>query len=113
MLSVGVDIVENKRIEKSINDSFLNIVLSKEEIEIYKKYTDNRAIEFVSGRWALKEAIIKCLADYEVPMMNKLVILNKENGKPYIEYKNYKIAVSLSHENNYSIGFAVLEEIGK
>lgn len=111
MLSIGVDIVENKRIEKSINNSFLSIVLSKEELEKYKKYTGDRAIQFVSGRWACKEAIIKCLADYEIPMMNELVILNKENGKPYIEYKNYEILISLSHENNYSIGYAILERI--
>ena len=111
MLSIGVDIVENKRVENSINDSFLNIVLSKEELEIYRKYSGKRAIEFVSGRWACKEAIIKCLSDYEIPLMSELVILNKENGKPYIEYKNYEILISLSHENNYSIGYAILERI--
>lgn len=111
MLGIGTDIVDNKRIEKSINESFLNLVLSKEELKTYRKYSGNRAIEFVAGRWAIKEAIIKCLSDYEIPYMNKLVILNKENGKPYIEYKNYEILISLSHEKECSIGFAILVSI--
>ena len=57
----------------------------------------------------VKEAIIKCLSDYEVPVLTDLNITNNEKGKPEISYKNYKILVSISHERNYSIAVASLE----
>lgn len=88
MLSIGTDIVENKRVEEIISDAFISKTLSQEEIKIYKEYKDKRVIQFVCGRWAAKEAIIKCLSGYEIPLMTDLTILNDVSGKPYINYKN-------------------------
>lgn len=109
MKNVGIDIVENARVRKVMSDSFALKVLSKEEYEKYKSFNENRKVEFLSGRFAVKEAIIKCLSDYEAVVMKNLIVLNNEKGKPEIEYKDYKLYISISHEKNYTVGIAILD----
>jgi len=109
MRGVGIDIVENQRVRKSMSDAFARKVLSKEELEKYDAYNDNRKVEFLAGRFAAKEAIIKCLSDYELPVMSNLNIINNEKGKPEIKYKDYEIELSISHEKNYSVAIAILK----
>ncbi len=110
MLNVGTDIVENKRIEKSINDNFISKVLTEKEISIYNKKIGKKKIEFICGRFAAKEAIIKCLSDYEIVNMLDIEIINNELGKPIVSIKNYNILLSISHENKYTIAFAILKK---
>lgn len=105
--NIGIDIVENNRIKKSINDDFLNMTLTKNELDIYNKKTGKKKLEFLCGRIACKEAIIKCLNEVENPHFLELEILNKENGAPYTVYKNYNIKISISHEENYTIAEAI------
>lgn len=108
-MGIGIDIVENKRVKASLSDYFIDFVLSKPEQELfYKKSNEIKRIEFLCGRFAAKEAIIKCLSGVELPFRNQLVILNDENGRPYINYKNYNIIISISHEKNYSVAVAQL-----
>lgn len=105
--NIGIDILENKRIEKSINDDFLNMTLTKKELEIYNSKKGKKKLEFLCGRIACKEAIIKCLNEVANPHYLELEILNKENGAPYTVYKNYNIKISISHEDNYTIAQAI------
>ena len=109
-MKVGIDIVEIDRVRKAMNDRFLSKVLSKDEIEYCKDFKEKRKVEFVAGRFACKEAIIKCLSDYEVPVFTDLNIINNEKGKPEINYKDYKIEISISHEINYACAIALLNE---
>ena len=108
MRNVGIDIVENARIKKAMSDAFVRKVLSDEERERYEGFKEGRKIEFLSGRCAAKEAIIKCLSGIEVPELSDLNIQNDENGRPFIEYKDYEIILSISHERNYSVAIAIL-----
>ena len=108
MIGLGTDIVEIDRVKKALNNSFLQKVLSPYEIKLCSNYKSERIIEFVAGRFAAKEAIIKCLADYEVPKMANITVANNENGKPVVKYKNYDILVSISHEKHYAIAVAYL-----
>ena len=106
---IGTDIVEIERVRKAICDPFMCKVLSPEEFEKAKSFSEERMIQFTAGRFAAKEAIIKCLSDYEVPNMSDLNIVNDEKGKPEIFYKDYKIFVSISHERKYASAVALLE----
>lgn len=108
MQGIGIDIVQISRLI-NVSDSFVDKVLSKEEKQIYDKYESTRKIEFLAGRFACKEAIIKCLSDYEIPNMNDLIILNNEKGKPFIKYKSYDILISISHEKEYAVAIAYLK----
>ena len=42
--------------------------------------------------------------------MLEINIYNDTNGKPIVKYKNYKIMISISHEDNYAIAFAIIEK---
>lgn len=108
MTGIGIDIVELDRID-CVSDGFVKRVLSPEESNFYYSFNENRKREYLGGRFAAKEAIIKCLSDIEVPIMSEIIILNDSNGKPVVKYKNYKIKVSISHEKHYACAIAMLE----
>ncbi len=110
MKKVGIDIVENERIQKNLSrERFVSLVLSENERKLYMEMDENRRVEFVAGRFACKEAIIKALCDDEVPVMNQLDIYYGKNKEPLISYKDYNLLISLSHEKNYSVAIAILE----
>ncbi|MBQ6559995.1 MAG: holo-ACP synthase [Erysipelotrichaceae bacterium] len=109
-MNVGIDIVENERVRKVLSDAFMRKVLSEDERKLCEDYPLEKKVRFVAGRFAVKEAIIKALSDYEIPEFTDLNIVNNSKGKPGITYKDYKLSVSISHEHNYSVGMAVLEE---
>ena len=112
ILSIGTDIVEIDRIRKALSDPFLRKVLSQEEIKMTETMSEERKVQFTAGRFAAKEAIIKCLSDYEYPEMKDLNIINDEKGKPMIRYKDYDLLVSISHEKKYATGMAILQDKG-
>ena len=107
---IGTDIVEIARVRKVISESFMHKVLSAEEFERAMSFSDERRIQFLAGRFAAKESIIKCLSDHEAPNMSDLNIVNDEKGKPMITYRDYKILISISHERNYATAVAILKE---
>ncbi|AUB31855.1 holo-ACP synthase [Spiroplasma floricola] len=104
MAKIGIDIVENKRI--NLNDKFLKKFLHESEFILLNKLQSQEAkTQFVAGRWAAKEALIKCL--------EKKIVLNSiniiyDNEKPIIENQEYRnIEISISHEQNYSVAVAL------
>lgn len=105
---IGIDIVEIDRVRRVLSDSFLRKILSGEEFERASLMSEKRKIEFAAGRFAVKEAIIKALSDYEVPLLKDLNITNNEKGKPEIVYKNYRLLISIAHESSYAVGQALL-----
>ncbi len=106
---IGTDIVEIERVRKAISDPFMRKILSEEEFEKASSFSDERKISFVAGRFAAKEAIIKCLSGYEVPVMKDLNIENDDKGRPVIRYKDYDILVSISHERLFATAVAILQ----
>ncbi len=109
MLGLGIDIVENVRIKNSLTDNFIKTILTENEIKLYNQ--KNKRLDFICGRFCAKEAIIKCISDYECPHMLEIEILNEKNGKPFVKYKNYNIALSISTEKNYTVAIAILKNI--
>ena len=119
---IGVDITEIKRIEKAItrNKNFINKLFTKAEKEILAKR--NFKSEFVAGRFAAKEAISKALGTgIRSFSFTDIEIVNNELGKPEVILKpkaqdiinkiskSYKIHLSISHEKEYAIAYALLE----
>ena len=113
MNKLGIDIVEIDRIRKCLSNIFVEKVLSTEELNIYKNYKGNRQTEYLAGRWAAKEAIIKCLSDFETPLMADITIINNDKGKPLAKYKDYDIELSISHEIHYAVAIACLNNKGE
>ena len=97
---VGVDIVCIKRVELNIAKK----VLSEDEMILFENMSLIRKKEFLSGRFALKEALYKAGIHINFSIMN---IKYNDDGSIYLEnYPNVKI--SISHEKDYAIGFAVV-----
>tara|TARA_Y100000590_G_scaffold459500_1_gene616723 strand:+ start:1292 stop:1675 length:384 start_codon:yes stop_codon:yes gene_type:complete len=125
IIGVGVDIVDNSRIKKSIkNKNFILRVFSEKEITQSKKFKDK--INYFSKRFAAKESLSKAIGTGFRKGLNfkDISILNDKYGKPYYELNNkvkklvysnlkvkkIKISLSLADEKKYSIAFSVIHK---
>ena len=125
IIGVGVDIVENSRIKKSIlNKSFLYRIFTNEEILISKNIKNKSS--YFAKRFAAKEAFAKSIGtgfrnDFN---FKDISIINDKLGKPsfFISKKiknmikkKFKISsfnffLSISDEKKYSIAFVILQK---
>ena len=125
ILGNGVDIVENRRIEKAIkNKNFVNKIFSSKEKDIAKKKRVNKT-NYFAKRFAAKEALVKSLGTGFRKNLNfkDIEILNDKIGKPYyskskkineiinkkFKVKKYNLFLSISDEKDYSIAFTILQ----
>lgn len=101
MSKIGIDLTYNPRFKNK--DSLAKKILSTSEFEEYSNSL--KKDEFLASRFALKEALIKCLECSILSInLNEIIVKKNENGAPFILFKNKKYDCSLSHENDYSIG---------
>lgn len=108
---VGVDLVEIERIKQiKLKEQFINRILAKEEKAHYDSITHpKKQLEYLAGRFAVKEAYSKALGTgIGETRFKDIVVLNDDKGKPYI--KNQQHAhVSLSHTEHYCVAMVILE----
>lgn len=95
--NIGCDIVEHER----INLKIVKKVLFDEELAFYNE--SNNKVEYLASRFAAKEAIVKAM-DRTIGF-NDIRITNAPSGKPVCNIEG--IMLTISHEKNYSIAFAV------
>ena len=120
----GIDIVDNIRISKLINNNnFIKRIFTKNEIKSSKHKVNK--VNYFAKRYAAKEAFVKALG---VGFRNKInfsdiEITNNTLGKPKITISNklkqvlkkkfkskkLKFYVSLSDEKKHSIAYVILE----
>jgi len=122
----GVDIVENKRIKKSLKISgFKSRIFTKYEI-LHSKKNKNKT-NYFAKRFAAKEAFVKSLGIGFRENINfkDIEVKNNKKGQPLINLSKkikiilkkkfnitkYKIFLSLSDEKNYSMAFVILNKI--
>ncbi len=108
---IGIDIVENNRMINKDED-FIKRILSLKEYSIYISYSnEQRKLEYISSRFAAKEALFKAFKKGNNDLNYKdISILNDTNGAPFIEINDHKVEyleVSISHEKNYSIAIVM------
>ena len=123
ILGIGVDIVENKRIQKSIkNPLFKKRIYSSKELK--QSNAANNKVAYFSKRFAAKEAFSKALGTGFRNDLNfsDISVVKDRYGKPSIKlntkikniikkrFKTIKVNVflSLSDEKKHSIAFVVL-----
>ena len=123
IIGIGCDIVEHDTTKKLKWDSKLSSqkrVFSLKEIEIYQT---KRKIEFLSGRFAAKEAVLKCLGTgmQDGLALTDIHVLQLESGAPMIELCGQVKAIadtlgiifwhiSITHSATYSIAYVVAEK---
>ena len=123
IFGIGTDIVNIKRIRRSLNNKlFLSRLFNKDEISKCKKTINSS--NCLSKRFADKEAFSKALGTgiSRGINFNEIIVLNEKNGKPFIKLlnqtkknvekkikkKKYKISLSLSDEKNYAVAFVTI-----
>lgn len=120
--SIGIDIVEVDRIRKDVDQfgkRFVSRILGVNELVIYNERHDK--LQFLAGRFAAKEAVIKALGQYleNRPAYNAIEVFNNPSGMPELslppdireELKRATCLISISHEKNYAAAVAIIEEI--
>ncbi|MDB9812603.1 holo-ACP synthase [Candidatus Pelagibacter sp.] len=125
ILGIGVDIVENIRIHKSLkNVIFIKRVFSSSEILLSKNITNKKS--YYSKRFAAKEAFSKAIGTGFRGNLNfkDITITNDKLGKPSfiitdkikkIIKKQFKTSsfdffLSISDEKKYSIAYVILQK---
>ncbi len=113
MKEIGVDIVDNSRFANFIqNTKFISRILSKDEIRVYDAFnSDKRKLEYLTGRFASKEAIFKCIPKQDgTTNFNEISILNDENGKPHVVFPRIKdsFKISISHTDDYTVAYVIM-----
>ena len=126
IFGIGVDIIENKRFKKLLNDKkFINRICSLKEYQVFKKKKNK--VLFLSKRFSAKEAFVKSLGSgfRDNLCFTDISILNDKKGKPYFLFnqklKNllkrkynldkFKAHLSLSDENKHSISYVILQKL--
>jgi holo-[acyl-carrier protein] synthase len=111
---LGCDIIEIKRIKQSIEkfgEKFVNRILTEKEKEIYNKRS-NKA-EFLAGRFAAKESIVKSLkTGIGKTEFRDIEILNDINGAPFVIFLNentHEIEISISHSKEYAMAVSIIK----
>jgi len=125
ILGIGVDIVENSRITKSLsNKLFLKRIFSNSEILIAKKIKDKKS--YYSKRFAAKEAFAKSIGTGFRNNINfkDISIVNDKLGKPsfiinekikkivkqQFKTSSFNFFLSISDEKKYSIAYVILQK---
>jgi len=112
ILGIGVDILKISRIKLE----HARRVLSDEEFKVFEEFKlESRKLEYLAGRFSVKEAIIKAITStgYQVGMRD-ITIINDKKGRPIVVFpkiEGMKFFVSLSHEKDNCVGLCVLESV--
>ena len=127
ILGIGVDIVKNKRLKKSVkNKIFISRLFTLLEIKNSRLVKD-KSIYF-SKKFAAKESFSKALGTGFRKGLNfkDVEILNAKGGMPYLNISNiakklclelisngysYKIHLSISDERHYAFAIVIIEGI--
>ena len=125
ILGIGVDIVNNERIKKSINNKkFISRIFTIKEISEAKKIKNKTS--YFAKRFAAKEALAKSIGTGFRDGFNfiDISIANNKFGKPSfvvtnkiknIVKKRFKTSsinffLSISDEKKYSIAYVILQK---
>ena len=125
ILGIGVDIVENSRLAKSLkNNLFITRIFSNSEILKAKRIKDKKS--YYAKRFAAKEAFAKSIGTGFRDDFNfkDISIVNDKLGKPSflinkiikkIVKKQFKTTsfnffLSISDEKKYSIAYVILQK---
>lgn len=118
---IGTDIVETDRIRKAIENygkRFLDRLYTPLEQEYCESFKDTKWVHY-AARFAAKESFSKAIGTGLTRefKFGEISILNEESGRPYVvlsgglleKYGKMKAFISLSHTDNNSIAYIILE----
>lgn len=113
MIRIGTDIVQIDRIGETIAGR----ILTEREAAFFETLRlESRRKEWLAGRFAAKEAVIKAISTNEIVVGPRDVeILPDADGRPVAACKkrpDLELAVSIAHERAYAVAFCVATPCG-
>ena len=115
MIEVGIDIENVNRFKKyTIKDNldFLKTIFT--DSELHYCFSQGIPEKHLAARFCAKEAFTKAASELNISIdFNKIEVLNKENGKPYLNINNklidkYEIKISMSHSKDSAVAVVIL-----
>lgn len=123
VIGIGCDIIDHeltKRLGWASNERVQKRIFSKLELQLFSGQQIER---FLSGRFAAKEAVLKCLGTgmQDGIALTDIHVLQTATGQPMIEVDGQvkeiankmgvvKWFISISHTNNTSCAFVIAEK---
>jgi len=120
---LGTDIVEISRVRNLLDrfgDRFLRRVLGSDEFRLFLQRADRE--QFVAGRFAAKEALVKALAAFleHRPRWYEMQVLPDASGQPRVhlpepvreQLGRFGCLVSISHERQYAVAVVIVSDGG-
>ncbi|MCQ2240617.1 holo-ACP synthase [Treponema sp.] len=124
IFGIGCDIVKISRLEKWVQaeDSYVRRFFNEKE-RLDESVSFRRKCESYAGKFAAKEAFSKALGTgISGFSLKDVFVVSDPKGKPVFYVtgdaeklveercgKNYRIHVSISHEKEYAVAYAVIE----
>ncbi len=121
LIGSGIDILDTRRVRRvyiKYPQSFANKVLNR--VELMEFHRQRNKLQYLSHRFAVKEAIAKAFGTGMRGQMlwKNIYITHDELGKPVANFEKVladqigtngiEISISVSHEKNYTIAQAIV-----
>lgn len=110
---IGIDIAEMKRIKEVYerNNKFPSRILTEKELAYFSTLQPKRKLEFLAGRFAVKEAYSKANGTGigKALSFQDIEVQKDENGRPYIVKAGCIVHVSISHSEEYVVAQVIIE----
>jgi holo-[acyl-carrier protein] synthase len=113
---IGIDLVDLDHMASVLKKQprIFKKILTKKEIEIYESRGEKRKLEFLAGRYAVKEAFSKAMGTGigKTVTFQNISVLNNEKGQPIVVECPYEgnVFVSISHSKHMVVAQVVLEQ---
>lgn len=116
IVGIGLDVVDIDRIRVAYErkSRFADRILTTSESEIFHELSGHRKIEFLAGRFSVKEAFSKALGTGigKVKFSDIEVLKDEKSGKPYVSISPFdgKCFVSITHTSSVAVAQVILEK---
>lgn len=116
IVGIGLDIVELEHMELACERqaTIHEYILTDLELKAYYQLSPKRKLEFLAGRFAVKEAFSKAMGTGICKQVNfqKISVVNNERGQPVIVESPFEgnIFVSISHSKQTAVAQVILEK---
>lgn len=108
IIGIGCDIVKLARMQSLMLKKGHLKILTDAEKKLYEEVSFPRKCEWLAGRFAAKEAVIKAMAKERALLLSQVSILY-DGVVPSCHIDGYRIHVSISHEEDYAIAYVIVE----
>lgn len=115
IMGIGLDVTELDRITQAYDKrpQFASRVLTEKEFALFDQMTGTRKMEFLAGRFAVKEAFSKAYGTGIGKLsFQDMEVLPGERGKPVVTKSPFEanVWVSISHSSNTIVAQVILEK---